>query len=188
MQLELTLSPEDEAFRDEVRAFLDKNLPPEWGRRGYRPWTTEEERVAFASDFGARIRDIVLVPNGFEPVNDGSEAVGDAGAVVYPLGTGPELAPRGTAPDKAPAFETLRAQEILFRATPVYWTDWARARASTNSGAPSLLFANMIGVSNDASKYSQSANLPTNLVSATRSPARAFLTGSRRPLGRRAAA
>ena len=32
----------------------------------------------------------------------------------------------------------------------------ARARASTNSGAPSLLFANTIGVSKDASKYNQS--------------------------------
>jgi alkylation response protein AidB-like acyl-CoA dehydrogenase len=61
MQFELDLSPEDEAFRDEVRTFLERNLPPKWGTVGYKPWSNEEERGAFLRDWQYRLYKARLV-------------------------------------------------------------------------------------------------------------------------------
>jgi alkylation response protein AidB-like acyl-CoA dehydrogenase len=47
MDFELELTAEDEAFRAEVRAFLDNNLPKDWGKSGVRFWSNEKERLEF---------------------------------------------------------------------------------------------------------------------------------------------
>ncbi len=46
--MELRLSPEQEAFRRQVRDWLQANLPPGWGTPAYRSPQTPEEQVAFA--------------------------------------------------------------------------------------------------------------------------------------------
>src|SRR5438132_10899800 len=60
MDIELDLSPEDEAFRNEVREFLDKNLPPGWNESGNKPWRTEAERLAFLRDWQRRLAEAGL--------------------------------------------------------------------------------------------------------------------------------
>ena len=54
MEQELELTAEDEAFRTEVREFLDANLPKGWGK-GAKPWKDEQERVAFLRDWQRRL-------------------------------------------------------------------------------------------------------------------------------------
>ncbi|MHB8575179.1 MAG: acyl-CoA dehydrogenase family protein [Dehalococcoidia bacterium] len=51
MDLDLELSPEDEAFQQEVRRFLDGHIPPNWGKPGHKQWSNEPERIAFLKDW-----------------------------------------------------------------------------------------------------------------------------------------
>jgi alkylation response protein AidB-like acyl-CoA dehydrogenase len=54
LDIELELTPEDEAFRAEVRQFLDANLPKDWDKAG-KPWKTSRERVEFLRDWQRRL-------------------------------------------------------------------------------------------------------------------------------------
>ena len=54
MEQELELTAEDEAFRTELREFLDANLPAGWGK-GAKPWKSETERVEFLRDWQRRL-------------------------------------------------------------------------------------------------------------------------------------
>jgi alkylation response protein AidB-like acyl-CoA dehydrogenase len=60
-ELELELAPEDEAFRDEVRAFLDANLPEGWGTRAYRAPRDEAGRIEMLRDWHRRLHRAGLV-------------------------------------------------------------------------------------------------------------------------------
>jgi len=60
MEIELDLTPEDEAFRAELRSFLDSNLPPGWGGAGKKPWRDEEERIRFLRDWQRRLHEARL--------------------------------------------------------------------------------------------------------------------------------
>jgi len=59
-ELELDLSPEDEAFRDEVRAFLDVNLPEGWGTRRYQGPRDEAGRMQFQREWQRRLHEAGL--------------------------------------------------------------------------------------------------------------------------------
>ena len=54
-ELELDLAPEDVEFRDELRAFLDANLPKGWGTRDYTSPRDEAERIALQRDWQRRL-------------------------------------------------------------------------------------------------------------------------------------
>src|SRR5207245_2500696 len=82
VQLEIALSPEDEAFRDEIRAFLDQNLPPKWGSPGYRPWADEAERIAFLRDWQFRLYQARLVAIAW-PEEWGGRGAGLVQQLVY---------------------------------------------------------------------------------------------------------
>jgi alkylation response protein AidB-like acyl-CoA dehydrogenase len=51
--MDLTYPPEAESFRAEIRAWLEKNLPPDWGQREL----SAEERDAFAAEWNAKLRE-----------------------------------------------------------------------------------------------------------------------------------
>ncbi|MCX8071444.1 MAG: acyl-CoA dehydrogenase [Candidatus Binatia bacterium] len=55
--MDLRLSPSEEVFRREVRAWLERNLPPGWGTADYRPPRTAEEQVAFARSWQRKLYD-----------------------------------------------------------------------------------------------------------------------------------
>lgn len=46
--MDLSLAPDEIAFRDEIRAWIATHLPEGWGAPGHRPPTDFDERVAFA--------------------------------------------------------------------------------------------------------------------------------------------
>ena len=69
---ELDLAPEDEAFRDEVRAFLDAHLPEGWGTRDYKG----------PRDEAGRIRPILF---------PGTDFTLDADTVFAAIGQAPDL-------------------------------------------------------------------------------------------------
>ncbi len=46
--MDLSLSSEEQAFRDDVRAWISDNLPEGWGQPGFREPETFDERLAFA--------------------------------------------------------------------------------------------------------------------------------------------
>lgn len=53
--MDLRLTPSEEAFRREVRTWLERNLPPGWGTPSYRPPRTPEEQVAFAREWQRKL-------------------------------------------------------------------------------------------------------------------------------------
>jgi alkylation response protein AidB-like acyl-CoA dehydrogenase len=53
--MDLTYPPEAEAFRKEVRSWLEENLPQGWGEPGFKLSTADRE--AFNKDWTARLRD-----------------------------------------------------------------------------------------------------------------------------------
>ncbi len=62
--MDLSYSPEEEAFRDEVRSWLDANLPQEWrhgGVGGFR----EEESVELQRGWQKRLYDGGWVAYGY---------------------------------------------------------------------------------------------------------------------------
>ncbi|MEJ2205786.1 MAG: acyl-CoA dehydrogenase family protein [Gemmatimonadota bacterium] len=58
---DIDLAPEDEAFRDEVRVFLDANLPAGWGTSAYRGPRDEAGRIAFQREWHRRLHEAGLV-------------------------------------------------------------------------------------------------------------------------------
>ncbi|GIW42932.1 MAG: putative acyl-CoA dehydrogenase FadE17 [Candidatus Binatia bacterium] len=55
--MDLRLSPKEEAFRREVRSWLERNLPPGWGTPAYQPPRTAEEQVSFARAWQRKLYD-----------------------------------------------------------------------------------------------------------------------------------
>lgn len=53
--MDLHLSPSEEAFRQEVRAWLEQNLPPGWGTPSFRAPRTAEDQVAFAREWQKKL-------------------------------------------------------------------------------------------------------------------------------------
>jgi alkylation response protein AidB-like acyl-CoA dehydrogenase len=91
MDYELELTPEDEAFREELRRFLDENLPPEWGRPGHKPWSDEQGRIAYLKEWQRRLHAAGLAAIAW-PVEYGGRGAGVMQQVIY----GEELARRST--------------------------------------------------------------------------------------------
>src|SRR2546430_12553123 len=55
--MDLALSPDELAFRDEVRVWLADNLPDGWGLTGYREPETFEEKLEFARGWERTLAD-----------------------------------------------------------------------------------------------------------------------------------
>ena len=51
--MDLTYPPEAEAFRTEIRAWLEDNLPEGWGEPGFQ--MTPEERAQFAKEWTPKL-------------------------------------------------------------------------------------------------------------------------------------
>jgi len=81
VELELELTAEDEAFRAEVRAFLDANLPADWGK-GPKPWKNETERIAFLRDWQRRLNKARLAAVAW-PREYGGRDAGIVQQVIY---------------------------------------------------------------------------------------------------------
>jgi alkylation response protein AidB-like acyl-CoA dehydrogenase len=81
-ELELDLSPEDEAFRDEVRAFLDANLPDGWGTRAYKGPREEAGRIELQRDWQRRLHQARLIAIGW-PVEHGGRGAGFVQQMLY---------------------------------------------------------------------------------------------------------
>lgn len=90
---ELDLAPEDEAFRDEVRAFLDAHLPEGWGTRDYRGPRDEAGRIELQRTWQRKLHEAGLAAIAWPKEHGGR----DAGFVQQALYNG-EMA-RRRAPD-----------------------------------------------------------------------------------------
>lgn len=55
--MDLTPTPQEEAFRAEIRDWLEANLPAGWGTPAYEAPTTPAEQVAFARQWQRKLRD-----------------------------------------------------------------------------------------------------------------------------------
>ena len=53
--MDFRLTPKEQAFRAEVRAWIAANLPPGWGTPAYREPETAVEKVAAAKAWQARL-------------------------------------------------------------------------------------------------------------------------------------
>jgi alkylation response protein AidB-like acyl-CoA dehydrogenase len=53
--MDLAFTPEEQAFREEVRAWIRANLPEGWGTPGFKEPRTFEERVAFARSWEKKL-------------------------------------------------------------------------------------------------------------------------------------
>jgi alkylation response protein AidB-like acyl-CoA dehydrogenase len=73
-EFELDLAPEDEAFRDEVRGFLDANLPEGLGTREYAEPRDEAGRVAFQRTWQRRLFDAGLAAIAWPKEHGGRDA------------------------------------------------------------------------------------------------------------------
>jgi alkylation response protein AidB-like acyl-CoA dehydrogenase len=93
VRYKLALSAEDEAFRDEVRAFLDRNLPAEWGKPGNKPWRNEREELEFLKDWQYRLYQARLVAIAW-PEEYGGRGAG----VMHQILFAQEMARRGAPP------------------------------------------------------------------------------------------
>jgi alkylation response protein AidB-like acyl-CoA dehydrogenase len=82
VELELDLSPEDEAFRDEVRSFLDVNLPEGWGTSAYRGPRDEAGRIELQRDWQRRLFEAGLVAIAW-PREFGGRGAGFVQQMVY---------------------------------------------------------------------------------------------------------
>ena len=71
---ELDLAPEDEAFRDEVRAFLDANLPEGWGTRQYAGPRDDAGRIAFQRTWQRRLSEARLAAIAWPKEHGGRDA------------------------------------------------------------------------------------------------------------------
>src|SRR5690348_8243212 len=78
---ELELTAEDEAFRNELRSFLDSNLPPGWGK-GAKPWNSEQERVAFLRDWQRKLNKAGFAAPAW-PREHGGRAAGIVQQIIY---------------------------------------------------------------------------------------------------------
>jgi alkylation response protein AidB-like acyl-CoA dehydrogenase len=90
VDIELELTAEDEAFRAEVRRFLDENLPRDWDRAG-KPWKTAAERVAFLRDWQRRLNKARLAAVSW-PVEFGGRGASLTQQIIYSQ----EMAKQGT--------------------------------------------------------------------------------------------
>jgi len=81
-ELELDLSPEDQAFRNEVRAFLDANLPKGWGTRDYAGPRDEPSRIQFQRTWQRRLFNAGLVAIAW-PKEHGGRNAGFIQQMVY---------------------------------------------------------------------------------------------------------
>jgi alkylation response protein AidB-like acyl-CoA dehydrogenase len=79
--IELELTPEDEAFRAEVRQFLDANLPKDWDKAG-KPWKTSSERVEFLRDWQRRLNKARLAAVSW-PVEFGGRGASLTQQIIY---------------------------------------------------------------------------------------------------------
>jgi alkylation response protein AidB-like acyl-CoA dehydrogenase len=79
---EVPLTPEDEAFRDEVRAFLAANLPAGWGTAQYRGPRSESERIELQRDWQRRLFEAGLVAIAW-PREHGGRAAGFVQQLIF---------------------------------------------------------------------------------------------------------
>lgn len=113
---ELDLSPADQAFRDEVRSFLDANLPEGWGTRAYKAPPDEASRIGFQRDWQRRLHRAGLAAIAW-PVEYGGRGAGFVQQMVYNT----EMA-RRRAPDPI-----NRSAVAYIGPTIIQWgSDWQR--------------------------------------------------------------
>jgi alkylation response protein AidB-like acyl-CoA dehydrogenase len=55
--MDFRLTPEEEAFREEIRSWLRANLPPGWGTAAFRPPDTMEAKIGFAKRWQRKLYD-----------------------------------------------------------------------------------------------------------------------------------
>lgn len=79
--LQLEFTAEDEAFRAEVRAFLDKNLPRDWNKTG-KPWNTPQERVTYLRNWQRKLNEAKLAAVSW-PVEYGGRGATLAQQIIY---------------------------------------------------------------------------------------------------------
>jgi alkylation response protein AidB-like acyl-CoA dehydrogenase len=82
VRYQFPLNDEEEAFRDEVRTFLGRNLPPNWGTPGYTPWAGEAEEAEFLRDWQYRLNRAHLVAIGW-PEEYGGRGAGIVHQLIY---------------------------------------------------------------------------------------------------------
>ena len=117
-ELELDLTPADEAFRQEVRSFLDENLPPGWGTRAYRAPRDERGRIELQRDWQRRLHAAGLVAIAW-PVEYGGRGAGFVQQMLFNT----EMA-RRRAPDPI-----NRSAVAYIGPTLIQWgSDWQRER------------------------------------------------------------
>lgn len=81
MDGQVEFTEEDEAFRAEVRTFLDKNLPKDWNKEG-KPWNTSEERVAYLRAWLSKLDEARLSAVSW-PVEYGGRGATLAQQIIY---------------------------------------------------------------------------------------------------------
>jgi alkylation response protein AidB-like acyl-CoA dehydrogenase len=81
LDVQLEFTAEDEAFRAEVRTFLDGNLPKDWNKGG-KPWKTSEERVVYLRDWQSKLNAARLAAVSW-PVEYGGRGASLAQQIIY---------------------------------------------------------------------------------------------------------
>jgi alkylation response protein AidB-like acyl-CoA dehydrogenase len=81
LDIELEFSAEDEAFRSEVRGFLDASLPKDWSKGG-KPWNSPAERVAYLREWQRKLNDARLAAVSW-PVEYGGRGATLAQQIIY---------------------------------------------------------------------------------------------------------
>lgn len=79
---ELDLAPDDRSFRDEVRAFLDANLPTGWGTRGFQGPRDEAGRIELQRTWQRRLHEAGLAAIAW-PVEHGGRDAGFVKQLLY---------------------------------------------------------------------------------------------------------
>ena len=112
----LDLSPEDEAFRDEIRSFLDANLPEGWGTRGHEGPRDEAGRIELQREWQRRLHGAGLAAIAW-PVEFGGRGAGFVQQMLHNT----EMA-RRRAPDPI-----NRSAVAYIGPTIIQWgSDWQR--------------------------------------------------------------
>lgn len=116
-EFDLELSPADEAFRDEVRAFLETNLPKGWGTPQYRAPRDEAGRIALQRDWHRRLHVAGLVAIAW-PTEYGGRGAGFVQQMIF-----------NTEMARARAPEPINKSAIAYVGpTIIQWgSDWQRA-------------------------------------------------------------
>jgi alkylation response protein AidB-like acyl-CoA dehydrogenase len=115
-ELELDLAPEDVAFRDELRSFLDAELPKGWGTRDYTPPRDEAGRIELQRDWQRRLNAAGLAAIAW-PVEHGGRGAGFVQQMLYNT----EMA-RRSAPDPI-----NKSAVAYIGPTIIQWgSDWQR--------------------------------------------------------------